>query len=165
MDKLITVFILLVFNFGFSQNEKEIRKSLNKLSKEYLTEMYINKKYDSISKIWDKGMLIEIQSYYVKSNEGSFLDLVLVNKIKTDLDKYFKNLTKFHLDKILDIQIEKIDNMVIGNVFFEYQETIKSKTENIKTMLTFISPDNGNNWSVQDWKIKDIVDKVNRELY
>ncbi|MBA0882200.1 hypothetical protein [Flavobacterium undicola] len=142
-----------------------MKSSLDKLSKEYLTEMYINKKYDSASKIWDKGMLIEMQNYYAKSGQGNFSDLVLADKMKIDVEKYFKNLTKFQVDKILDTQIENAKDIVIGYVFFEYQETIKSKSEKIKTMLTFISSDNGKTWSVQDWKIKDIADKVNRRLY
>jgi len=165
MKKTITFLTILIFNFCFCQNEQEIKSSLEKISEEYLSEMYINKKYDSASKIWDNGMLVEMQNYYIKSGQGNFSDVTLTEKIKTDVEKYFYKLNKFKVDKILDTQIENVNDKVIGYVFFEYSETLINKSEKIKTMLTLISSDNGKTWQIQDWKIKDIADKVNQRLY
>ncbi|WP_269222587.1 hypothetical protein [Flavobacterium sp. IMCC34518] len=165
MKKIITFLTILIFNFCFCQNEQEIKSSLEKISEEYLSEMYINKKYDSASKIWDNGMLVEMQSYYIKSGQGNFSNVALAEKIKTDIEKYFNKLSDFKVDKILDTQIENANDKVIGYVFFEYSETLTNKSEKTKTMLTCISSDNGKTWRIQDWKIKDIADKVNRRLY
>ncbi|WP_163398499.1 hypothetical protein [Flavobacterium fluviatile] len=165
MKKIITFLTVLIFNFCFCQSEQEIKSSLKKISKEYLSEMYINKKYDSASKFWDNGMLVEMQNYYIKSGQGNFSDVTLNEKIKTDVENYFNKLNKFKVDKILDTQIENVNDKVIGYVFFEYTETLINNSEKIKTMLTLISSDNEKTWQIQDWKIKDIVDKVNRKLY
>lgn len=165
MKKTITFLLLLLFNFSFSQTEKEIKTSLEKLAKEYFTELYINRNYDDESKIWDNGMLVEMQSFYNKTNQGNLSGLVLEEKIKVDLEKYFKQLTSFKIDKILGTEIEKWDGKNFGNVFIQYSETLKGKTQTIKTMLTFIPSEDGKAWTIQDWKVKDIAKKVNEKIY
>lgn len=166
MKKAITFLILLIFNLGFCQTpDDELKNSLEKLSKEYLTKIYINKDYEAGSKMWDDGILLEMKDYYRKSGQGNFSDAVLANKVKDDIEKYYKNLTKFKVEKILDIQIEVGEDFSTGYVSFEYLETIKNKSKTNKTMLILITRDYGKTYSIQDWKIKDIVDKVNRKLY
>ena len=165
MQKIITFLILLLFNFGFCQTEKEMKISLEKLTKQYLTEMYINRNYETESKMWDNGMLIEMESYYSKSGQGNFSGAVLADKIKVDVHKYFKQLTSFKIDEILGSEIENWNGKYFGSVFVQYSETINGKSETIRTMLTFIPSEDGKTWTIQDWKIKDIADKVNRKLY
>ncbi len=166
MKKAITFLILFIFNLGFCQTpDDELKNSLEKLSKEYLTKIYIDKDYEAGSKMWNDGILLEMQDYYRKSGQGNFSDAVLANKVKDDIEKYYKNLTKFKFEKILDIQLEVDEESSTGYVFFEYLETIKNKSKTNKTMLILISRDYGKTWSIQDWKIKDIADKVNRKLY
>lgn len=166
MKKIIAFLILLFLNFGFCQSpDDKLKNSLEELSKDYLTKMYIDKDYDAGSKIWDDGMLLELQDFYRKSGQGNFSDAVLASKIKTDIEKFYKKLTKFKVEKILDVQIETGEEFCTGYVFFEYLETIKNKSKTNKTMLIFITKDYGKTWKMQDWKIKDIADKVNRKLY
>ena len=166
MKKTITIIILLFFSFGFCQSpDDELKSSLEKLSKEYLTKMYIDKDYEAGKKMWDDGMILEMQDYYSKSNQENFSDSVLANKIKTDVEKYYKKLTKFKIEKILDVKIEVDEEFSTGYVFFEYLETIKNKSKKNKNMLIFITKDYGKTWTMQDWKIKDIAEKVNRKLY
>ncbi|RVT72338.1 hypothetical protein EOD40_16200 [Flavobacterium sufflavum] len=165
MQKTITFLILFFFNFGFCQTEKEIKNTLEKLSKEYLTEMYMNRKYEKGSDMWDNTMLIEIQSFYNKTGQGNLSGSVLIDKIKVDVNKYFNQLTSFKVDKILSSEIEYWDEKTICHVFIQYSESLKHKSETIKTMLTFIPSKDKKTWTIQDWKIKDILDKVNRNLY
>ena len=40
-------------------------------------------------------MFVEMQSFYNKTNQGNLSGLVLEEKIKVDLEKYFKQLTSF----------------------------------------------------------------------
>ena len=166
MKKTITFLLLLFFNFVFCQSPDDaLKKSLEKLSKEYLTKMYIDKDYEAGSKMWDDGMLLEMQDYYRKSSQGNFSDAVLVNKVKVDIEKYYKKLTKFKVEKILDIQLEAGEEFSLGYVSFEYLEMIKNKSKTNKTTLIFITKDYGKTWAIQDWKIKDIADKINRKIF
>ena len=165
MKKTITFLILLFFNFGFCQTDDEIKSSLEKLSREYLTKMYIDKNYEAASKMWDNGMAVEMQDFYRKTGQGNFSDSVLASKIKVAVEEYYKKLTKFKVGKILETKIETGEEFNTGYVFFEYTETIKNKTTTNKTLLIFITKDYGKSWTIQDWKIKDITYKSNRKLY
>jgi hypothetical protein len=164
MKKTFTFLILLIFNFAFSQNEKEMKISLEKLATEYLTEFYISRNY-SESKIWDKGMFIEMQSFYTKNGQGNFSDSELNEKIKFDVEKYFKQLTSFKIEEVLVSEIENWDGKIIGHVFAQYSETLKNKSESVRTMLTFSPTEDGKSWTIQDWKVKDIAKKVTEKLY
>ena len=165
MKTTFTFLILLLFNLGFSQSEMEIKKSYEKLAKEYLAEFYINKDYNSGSKKWDNGMLTEIQNLYNKNEKNNSPKLTLKDKIKVDVEKYFKQLTSFKVNEILGSEIEKWNGKNIISVFVEYSETLKGKLETIRSMIIFIPSDDGKTWTIQDWKVKDIVKKCNEGLY
>jgi hypothetical protein len=165
MKKTFTFLILIVFNLGFSQTEMEIKKSYEKLAKEYLTEFYINKNYESGSEIWDDGMFTEIQNLYNKSEKNNSSELTLKDKIKIDVKKYFKQLTSFKIDQILGSEIENWNKKNIVSVFVEYSETLNGKLETTRSMIIFIPSDDGKTWTIQDWKVKDIVKKCNEGLY
>lgn len=164
MKKTFTYLILLIFNFAFSQNEKEKKISLEKLAKEYLTEFYVNRNYAE-SKMWDNGMFVEIQNFYNKSGQGNLSGSPLNDKIKVDVDKYFKQLTNFKIEEILGSEIENLNGKIIGYVFVQYSETLNNKSESVRTMLTFSPSEDGKTWTIQDWKVKDIAKKVNDKLY
>jgi len=165
MKTTFTFLILLLFNLGFSQSEMEIKKSYEKLAKEYLAEFYINKDYNSGSKKWDNGMLTEIQNLYNKNEKNNSPKLTLKDKIKVDVEKYFKQLTSFKVNEILGSEIEKWNGKNIISVFVEYSETLNGKLETIRSMIIFIPSDDGKTWTIQDWKVKDIVKKCNEGLY
>ncbi len=165
MKTTFTFLILLLFNLGFSQSEMEIKKSYEKLAKEYLAEFYINKDYNSGSKKWDNGMLTEIQNFYNKNEKNNSPKLTLKDKIKVDVEKYFKQLTSFKVNEILGSEIEKWNGKNIISVFVEYSETLNGKLETIRSMIIFIPSDDGKTWTIQDWKVKDIVKKCNEGLY
>lgn len=165
MKKTFTFLILLIFNLGFSQTEIEIKKSYEKLAKEYLAEFYINKDYKSGSEKWDNGMFTEIQNLYNKSEINNSPKLTLKDKIKVDVEKYFKQLTSFKIHEILGSEIENWNGKNIVSVFVEYSETLNGKLETIRSMIIFIPSEDGKTWTIQDWKIKDIVKKYNEGLY
>jgi len=165
MKTTFTFLILLLFNLGFSQSEMEIKKLYEKLAKEYLAEFYINKDYNSGSKKWDNGMLTEIQNLYNKNEKNNSPKLTLKDKIKVDVEKYFKQLTSFKVNEILGSEIEKWNGKNIISVFVEYSETLNGKLETIRSMIIFIPSDDGKTWTIQDWKVKDIVKKCNEGLY
>lgn len=164
MKKTFTFLILLIFNFAFSQSEKEMKFSLEKLAKEYLTEFYVNRNYTE-SKIWDNGMFIEMKSFYSKNGQGNFSDSELNERIRLDVEKYFKQLTSFKIEEVLGSEIENWDGKIIGYVFVQYSETLKNKSETVRTMLTFSPTEDGKGWTIQDWKVKDIAKKVAEKLY
>ena len=149
----------------FSQTEMEIKKAYEKLAKEYLTEFYINRNYESGSKIWDNGMFTEIQSTYNKSEKNNSPEFALKDKIKFDVEKYFNLLTSFEVHGILGSEIEKWDGKNFISVFIEYTETLKNKSETIRSVIVFIPSDDGKTWTIQDWKVNDIVKKCNQGLY
>jgi DNA-binding protein Fis len=165
MKTTFTFLILLLFNLGFSQSEMEIKKLYEKLAKEYLAEFYINKDYNSGSKKWDNGMLTEIENLYNKNEKNNSPKLTLKDKIKVDVEKYFKQLTSFKVNEILGSEIEKWNGKNIISVFVEYSETLNGKLETIRSMIIFIPSDDGKTWTIQDWKVKDIVKKCNEGLY
>ncbi len=165
MKTIIVVFTLLTFNFLYPQNDTDMKNSLEKLSQKYLTELYVNKKYDSVSKLWDNRLFIELKSFYSKIKVGDFSDSDLASKIKLDVTKYFNQLSTFQVDEILGSEIEYDNKNIIGEVFYQFTETLKNKSQTIRSMLIYISSDNGKTWMLQDWKIKDIVDKANKGLY
>ena len=157
MKKIIAFLFLLYFSFVSGQTEKVLKNSIEKLSEEYLTEMYIKKNFDFASKMWENGMLTEMKSFYSKNGYEDLTDSILKRQIKSDVEKYYKKLAKFKVNKILDTEIQKENGNIFGQVFFQYSETLKNKTELIKTMLVFISYDNGKTWFIQDWKIKPAI--------
>ena len=138
--------------------------SLEKLAKEYLTEFYVNRNYAE-SKMWDNGMFVEMQSFYSKNGQGNFSGSTLNEKIKVDLEKYFKQLTNFKIEEILGSEIENGNGKIIGYVFVQYAETLKNKSESVRTMLTFSPSEDGKSWTIQDWKVKDIAKNVIEKLY
>ncbi len=110
-------------------------------------------------------MFLEMEDFYQKRKQGHFIDSTLYIRIKEDVAKYFKLLDKFEVGKILGTELETDDNFTIGQVFFEYTQTLKGKSEKIKSMLVFLSENKGKTWVIQDWKIKDIADKVDKKIY
>ena len=165
MKKTFTFLILLVFNLGFSQTEMEIKKSFEKLAQKYLIEFYVNRKYESASKIWDQGMFTEIQNSYNKNDKSDFSNSVLKDKIKLDVQKYFKQLTSFVVHDILGSEIEHRNGKKFISVFVEYSETLQGKSETTRSELVFIPSEDGKSWTIKDWKVKDIVKKCDEGLY
>lgn len=149
----------------FGQAKQDTISYLQQQAKVYLTEMYVDKNFDNASKMWDKRMLSEMEDFYQKRKQGHFTDIILINKIKADVTKYFGQLEKFKIEKILGSSLETDVNFIVGQIFFEYTEILKSKLERVKTMLVFISADKGKTWVIQDWKVKDIADKVDRKIF
>jgi|GEM_PF-3937240 hypothetical protein len=148
----------------FAQTSNDTIKTLELQTKKYLTEMYIDKNIDNASEMWDSRMLLEMEDFYNKRNQGQLTDTILYNRIKQDINKYYKQLTTFRFDKFLKSSIERGGGFILGYVIFEYTEFFKSKSMNRKTMIVFISQDNGKTWVLQDWKVKDIADKVDRKI-
>ena len=86
--------------------------------------MYVNKKFDRASKMWDNRMFLEMKDFYKKRNQGQFSDKSLSKRIKRDVTKYFASLDKFTFEKTLGTQLETVNNFTIGQVFFEYTEVL-----------------------------------------
>jgi hypothetical protein len=74
-------------------------------------------------------------------------------------------LTSFKIDQILGSEIENWNKKNIVSVFVEYSETLNGNLETTRSMIIFIPSDNGKTWTIQDWKVKDIVKKCNEGLY
>ena len=165
MKIAITFLFFALYSNVFGQTKQDTINNLTHQTKVYLTEMYVNKKFDNASKMWDNRMFSEMEDFYQKRKQGHFVDTALANRIKGDVSKYFNRLDKFKFEKILGSQLETDNNFSIGQIFFEYTETLKGKSEKIKTMLVFVSEDEGRTWAIQDWKIKDIADKVDKKIY
>jgi len=160
MKTAVTLLLLLVINFCFCQNEFEMKSSLEKLSKEYLTEMYSAKNYDNASKLLSNETLAEIFTYYKENGIGDFSGTDLTDKIKVDVENYLKELTDFKIIRVSDIKIVIENNQPIGEVFLKYRQTFKSKINKITTMLILVTTNRGKTWQVIDWKILDIIKKT-----
>ncbi len=126
--------------------------------------MYISKQFDTASKMWDKRMYLEMEDFYNKRKQGHFTDSALHQRIKSDIDKYYKRLSKFKIGKFLGSMLEADPVYIVGQTYYDYIETINNKPTKSKLMLVFISEDKGKTWVIQDWKIKDIADKVDTKI-
>lgn len=158
---MITTFFLLMLSCcAFGQTRQDTIVYLQQQAKIYLTEMYVHKNFDSASKMWDKRMLWEMEDFYQKEKQGHFTDTILFNRVRADVTKYLTQLDKFKIEKILKSSLEEDPNYKMGYIFFEYKETLKSKSKKVKSMLAFISEDKGSTWVIQDWKIKYIADQL-----
>jgi len=129
-----------------------------------LTKMYISKRFDTASSMWDKRMYLEMEDFYNKRKQGHFTDTALHNRIKGDIEKYYKRLSKFKIGKFLGSMLEADPVYIVGQTYYDYLEIHNGKTTKAKLMLVFISEDKGKTWVIQDWKIKDIADKVDRKI-
>lgn len=159
--------ILLTFlfvNVAKGQTKTDTINTLQEKTKIYLTEMYVRKQFEKASKMWDSRMYLEMEDFYNKRKQGQIKDSALHNRIKLDINKYYKKLVKFRFDKFLKSSLEKDNDFTFGYIFFEYTEIFKNKSEKVKTMLVFISENNGKDWVLQDWKVKDIADKVDKKI-
>jgi hypothetical protein len=137
---------------------------LKQQAKVYLTRMYIKQQYDSASAMWDKRVLLEMEDFYNKRNQGQLTDTVLYNRVKADVKKYYAQLTKFSIDKFLGSSVEMDNGYKIGYVFYQFTQILKKKRMTDKAMLVFISEDEGKTWVIQDWRVKWIADQVNKKL-
>jgi len=162
---IFTFFFLTIFAFANGQTKQDTIKYFQQQSQLYLTKMYIAKQFDTASKMWDKRMYLEMEDFYNKRKQGHFTDTALHQRIKTDIKKYYKRLTIFKIGKFLGSMIEADPVYIVGQTYYDYVETINNKQTKSKIMLVFISEDKGKTWVVQDWKIKDIADKVDKNIY
>ena len=165
MKLIFTFFFLTIFAFANGQTKQDTIKYFQQQSQLYLTKMYIAKQFDTASKMWDKRMYLEMEDFYNKRKQGHFTDTALHQRIKTDIKKYYKRLTIFKIGKFLGSMIEADPVYIVGQTYYDYVETINNKQTKSKIMLVFISEDKGKSWVVQDWKIKDIADKVDKNIY
>ena len=110
-------------------------------------------------------MFIQMKSFYSKNDQGNFSDSELNERIRLDVEKYFKQLTSFKIEEVLGSELENWDGKIIGYVFVQYSETLKNKSESARTMLTFSPSEDEKSWTIQDWKVKDIAKKVIEKLY
>ena len=127
--------------------------------------MYIEKQYDSASVLWDKRVYLEMEDFYKKNNKGHLTDTTLFKKVKSDVYKYYAQLHKFTIDSLLGTTVEIDNGYKMGYVFYQYTHTLKDKTTSNKTMLMFISEDNGKTWVLQDWTVKWIADQVVKKMF
>ena len=163
MKTILTSFfcILTIVAFGQAMGDTSYLKQQAKV---YLTKMYIEKQYDSASAMWDKRVFLEMEDFYKKRNQGHLTDTVLYNRIKVDVKKYYEQQSAFSIDKFLRSSIENENRYRFGYVFYEITQTLKGNPKTFKSMLVFISEDEGKTWVVQDWTVKWIADQVDKKL-
>lgn len=116
--------------------------------------MYIQKQYDSASAMWDNRVFLEMQDFYNKRNQIHLTDTALHTRVKSDVNKYYAQLNKYSIDKFLGTTVEIDNGYKMGYVFYQFTQTLKGKRKTAKTMLVFISEDEGKTWMLQDWTVK-----------
>jgi hypothetical protein len=163
MKTILLILFCFFGTFAFGQAKGDTTY-LNQKAKEYLTKMYIKKQYDSASAMWDKRVFLEMEDFYNKRNQGHLTDSILYNRVKADVMKYYAQLTMFSIDKFLGSTLEMNSPYKMGYVFYEFTQTLKGKRTTDKTMLVFISEDDGKTWVLQDWTVKWIADQVDKKL-
>ena len=163
MKTILIIFFCFLTSLAFGQANDD-KTFLKQQAKEYLTKMYIKKQYDSASAMWDKRVFLEMEDFYKKRNQGQLTDTVLHERVKADVKKYYARLTKFTIDKFLQSTVEMDNGYKMGYVFYQFTQTLKGKRTTDKTMLVFISEDEGKTWVVQDWTVKWIADQVDKKL-
>jgi hypothetical protein len=107
---------------------------------------------------------LELEDFYNKRNQGHLTDTILYNRVKADVKKYYAQQSKFSIDRFLQSTIETDNGYKMGYVFYQFSQTLKGKRKTDKTMLVFISEDEGKTWVLQDWTVKWIADQVDKKL-
>lgn len=163
MKTILISYLCILTSIAFGQTNDDTT-FLKQQAKAYLTKMYIKKQYDSAAAMWDKRVFLEMEDFYNKRNQGHLTDTVLYKRVKADVKKYYAWLTKFTIDKFLQSTVEMENGYKMGYVFYQFTQTLKGKRTTDKTMLVFISEDEGKTWVLQDWKVKWIADQVDKKL-
>jgi len=162
--KILTLF-LLSFSFKITVGQTRI-DTVNNLFHQgeiYFTTMYVNKNFDSASKLWDRNTLSEMKDFYKIENIGNFTDSLVLLKIKEDYSKYYQSLTHFELLYMAGSHIENQEpDFLAFNILYYYKETLKKRTKKKPVLLYFISRNNGETWGIQDFKIKEIAKSFNK---
>jgi hypothetical protein len=114
--------------------------------------------------MWDKQVLLEMKDFYNKRKQGYLTGQVLYDRIKSDVKKYYTQQSGFSVDRFLRSTIETDNGYKMGYVFYQFTRTLKGKRKTDKTMLVFISKDDGKTWVLQDWTVKWIADQVHKKL-
>ena len=114
--------------------------------------------------MWDKRVFLQMDDFYFKKNQEHLTDTVLYKRVKADVKKYYAGLTRFTIDKFLQSTVEMNNGYKTGYVFYQFTQTLKGKRTTDKTMLVFISEDEGKTWVLQDWMVKWIADQVDKKL-
>lgn len=78
------------------------------------------------------------------------------------MGKLYNRTSGFRINCITGGNLSLEDNYLISTVVFNFSEVLDNVKRENQTMLFFISEDEGRTWSVQDWRIKDIADKVRK---
>ena len=162
--KTILISVLFTLTASVYGQAKNDTAYLKKQAKTYLTMMYVKKQYDSASTMWDKRVFLEMEDFYNKRNQGHLTGTILYNRVKADVKKYYAKLNKFSIDKFLGTTVEMDNGYKMGYVFYQFTQTLKGKRKTDKTMLVFISEDEGKTWVLQDWTVKWIADQVDKKL-
>lgn len=163
MKPIIISFLCILSSVAFGQASDDT-SFLKQHAKAYLTKMYIERQYDSASTMWDKRMYLEMEDFYRKRDQGNLADSALYKRINDDVKKYYARLTEFSIDKFLQATVETAGGYKIGYVFYQFTHTVGKKRTADKTMLVFISEDEGKTWFVYDGKVKWIADQVDKNL-
>jgi hypothetical protein len=163
MKTILLSFFCILTTVAFGQATDDTT-FLKQQAKVYLTKMYIKKQYDSAAAMWDKRVFLEMEDFYNKRNQGHLTNTVLYKRVKADVKKYYARLTKFSIDKFLQSTVEMEGGYKMGYVFYQFTQTLKGKRTTDRTMVVFISEDEGKTWVLQDWTVKWIADQVDKKL-
>ena len=127
--------------------------------------MYVTKQFDSAITFWDKSFFGEMTDFYKKNRQGYFTDTALTKKLNIEVQKYYRQLGKITIGNLSNSTLETYEDYIVGQVFYDYTETINKKSTKSYFALLFISQDNGKNWVIQDWKMLCILKDVNAGKY
>ena len=163
MNIILLSFFCVCTSLAFGQAQDDTT-CLKQQGKTYLTLIYIKKQYDSASSMWDKRVFLEMKDFYNKNNQGHLTGKVLYDRIKSDVKKYYTRQSRFSVDRFLQSTIETDNGYKMGYLLYQFTRTFKGKQKTDKTMLVFISEDDGKTWVLQDWTVKWIAEQVHKKL-
>jgi hypothetical protein len=155
-----SVFILIVFSSfsSYGQKKSDTLNHLMSIAENYLRTMYETQNYDSASKIWDDGVLLELKQAYIASGNEVLDNSTLEELIRTAYLKYYEESTGF---KILELSVYSFlpdeDETKQIRLLYRCTEQTKRKRKKVRVVLYFISRDRGKSWKIQDSKIIDIT--------
>lgn len=156
----MTFLLLLTSLFINGQTSKDTISQVQGVATKYLTLMYADKDFDNAKKMLDDKQLLEMQDFYVKRKKGTLTDTALTGQIKRDFSKLYAKTEHYKITEFVNTNLSTENGITFCSLTYKFSETVDKVDKPSGSMIVLVSNDNGKTWTILDYRIKAVCDRV-----
>ena len=159
--KIIMTYLLLLTSFVLSgQTSNDTIAQAHSVATKYLTLMYSDRDFDAASKMLNANGLLEMQDFYIKRKEVTLTDTALTGQIKRDFTRLYAKTRNYQIIEIVNSNLSSENGMTFYSLTYKFAETFDNIEKASGSMIVLVSNDNGQTWTILDYRIKAVCDRV-----